>query len=171
MTNDTKRTSGIEATITDDGRLVLVFSHGEHIAIAPAELTPHITRQALLHGLKQKLVDAAAITRNPETGRSATIEDKFAAVREVYDRLLSGQWNKARGDGAGTGSLLFRALTRLYPAKSADDIRAYIAGKSDKEQAALRQNPRIRDMIDTIKAESARASDVDTDAMLDELEG
>lgn len=170
--NDTKRTPDIEATITDDGRLVLAFSHGEHIAVAPTELSPHITRQALLHGLKQKLVDAAAISRNPDTGRSATIEDKFAAVREVYERLLSGHWNKPREGAASAGGLLFRALCELYAGrKSADDVRAYLDGKSDKERAALRTNSRIAPIIERMRAEATpKAGSIDTDALLDELD-
>lgn len=169
---DAKRTPAIEATVTRDGNglahgLVLGFANGQMLAINSDQLTDALRYEAMFHGLKQKLVDAAAISRNPDTGRSATVDDKFAAVQEVYQRLLAGEWNKARGDGTGTGGLLFRALSILYPQK---DIRAYLDSKTDAEQAALRKAPRIAAEIERIRAASAKAGNVDTDALLGELD-
>ena len=157
MNTTTKNTPTIDATIA--GRVVtLTFSNGERIVADLDRMTDEIIQACMTHGLKQKLVDAAAISRNPETGRSATVEDKFNAVREVYDRLLSGQWNKVRegGAGGGIGRLLFAALVRLYAGKKTDEeIRAFLAGKSDAEQAALRASSRVAPIIAEIKAERA----------------
>ena len=148
--------------------LSLTFNNGEIITLSADDLSNDIRNQCLLHGLKQKLVDAAAISRNPDTGRSATIDDKYQAVREVYDRLLSGQWNKTRGDGTGTGSggLLFRALCLHYPTKTAEAIRSFLDKKTAAEKTALRNVPAIAAIIATLKVDS---SEVDTDALLDEL--
>lgn len=156
-TTTTTRTPAIDATY-DGGTLILAFANGARLTIGPAMLTEEIRFQALLHGLKQKLVDAAAISRNPDTGRSATIDDKFAAVKEVYDRLLAGEWNKRRegGTGGGNGGLLFAALVRLYAGRKSDDeIREFLAGKTDAEQAALRASSRVAPIIAEIKAERA----------------
>ena len=79
LTNTT-RTPTIE-TLVDATGLALTFSNGETLRINVRDLTDDIQLQATLHGLKQKLVDAAAISRNPENGRSATVEDKYNAVR------------------------------------------------------------------------------------------
>lgn len=145
---------------TDNG-LKLAFDNGQVLELFVGQLDEGVARQALLHGLKQKLVDAAAISRNPDTGRSATTDDKFAAVKEVYDRLLSGQWNKGRegGSGAGNGGLLFRALVIMYPAKTPEQLRAYLDGLDDKQQAALRKNPKVAPIIAEIRAKSAKADD------------
>jgi hypothetical protein len=171
MTNET-RTPAINATINAtnpmDQILSLMFSHGHEITIRMSELTPEIATQCMMHGLKQKLVDAAAISRNPDTGRSATIQDKFDAVYDVYTRLLSGQWNKTRDGGSGTkGGLLFRALCMLYPDKTADAIRAFLDKKTATEKTALRNTKKIADIILTLKDDEG--DDGDTDAMLDEL--
>lgn len=170
-TND-KRTPAIEATVTPAGDMVngglqLAFSNGQVLGLQLSDLSPTIIEQATLHGLKQKLVDAAAISRNPDTGRSATIDDKYQAVREVYDRLLSGAWNKTREGGSPTGGLLFRALCILYPTKSPEALREYMAGKTPTELAALRKVAKIAAIIDTLRTE---ASDVDGDALLAGLE-
>jgi len=169
MTTQTTQTRDIAASI-DGSKLTLSFRHGETIIIDRLVLDSEIVDQATMHGLKQKLVDAAAISRNPATGATATIEDKYQAVLAVYNRLLDGEWNKQReaGESAGSTGLLFRALCRLYPAKSSDTIRTYLDGKTKSEQAALRANPKIAAIIDTIRAEKSR--DIDADSLLAELD-
>lgn len=177
MANETKRDTAISATILTEPSgtpygLRLEFANGQTMSITQDQLDADIRAYATIHGLKQKLVDAAALSRNPDTGRSATIDDKYLAVREVYDRLMAGQWNKNRGDGTGTGvgGLLFRALCRLYSGKTPEQIRAFLDGKTKEEQSALRKNPRVAAIVETIKAESAKTTDVDSDDMLADLE-
>lgn len=168
----------IDATVLTESSgmpygLHLAFSHGKTLAIHATDLSPTIVAQAIIHGLKQKLVDAAAISRNPETGRAASVQDKYDAVKEVYDRLLSGEWNKRReGGSGGSGGLLFRALCRMYDGKKTpDDIRAFLEAKTDAEKAALRKNPKVAAIIEEIRAESAKDGDVNADDLLADLEG
>jgi hypothetical protein len=171
-TNTTTRKPTIEATFENEGTtLVLTFDNGEEIRLHESEMSREIRAHAMMHGFKQKLVDAGAIARNPDTGRSASTDDKYAAVREVYDRLLTGQWNKGRADGesSGAGGLLFRALCVIYPNRDADTLREWLAGKSKEEQAALRATPKVAAEIDRIKAASPKVAKVDTDALLGEL--
>ena len=174
---DTKRNAAISATIVtneNDGRpcaLHLKFANGQELAITASQLTNNVMEYAIFHGLKQKLVDAAAISRNPETGRAATVEDKYQAVKTVYDRLLSGQWNATREGGGNAGGLLAQALCRMYAGrKTAEDIKAFLADKSDAEKTALRKNPRVAAIIEEIRAEQGKAANIDTDELLGELE-
>lgn len=170
---DIIKTPAVAADISDDkGTLSLTFAHGKTLVLHVSQLSADVGAYALMHGLKQKLVDAAALSRNPDTGRSATIDDKYNAVREVYDRLLAGHWNKPRdGASAPKGGLLFAALVRMQPGKNPDDIRAWLETKTDAEKAALRKNPKVAAIIADIQAERAKSGDVDTDALLDELNG
>ena len=173
---DTKRNAAITATIvtnetdTRPCALYLKFANGQELAITASQLTDHVMEYAIFHGLKQKLVDAAAISRNPETGRAASVEDKYQAVKTVYDRLLTGQWNAAREGGGATGGLLLQALARMYAGrKTVDELKAFLADKTDAEKAALRKNPRVAQIIEEIRAEQGKDANVDTDAMLNEL--
>jgi hypothetical protein len=169
--NDTKRNAAITAEIVGEV-LHLAFSNGQTLAMDASQLTSDIARAATMHGLKQKLVDAAAISRNPETGRAASINDKFQAVKTVFDRLLAGQWNATREGGSVTGGLLLQALVRMYAGKkTADQLRDYLAGKSDAEKTALRKNPKVAAIIDEIRAENGKTASIDTDELLNELEG
>lgn len=170
MTTTTTRTPAISAdTNVATMTLQMAFSNGETISLSVDELTTEMQHTAMLHGLKQKLVDAAAISRNPDTGRSATIDDKYNAVKEVYDRLLSGQWNKNRESGAVKGGLLFRALCRFYPDKTPEAIRTFLEAKTAEQKTALRKVPKIAAIIATLKDDDTDTDGVDTDALLDEL--
>ena len=175
--NDTKRNAAISATIvTNEANnrpcaLHLKFANGQELAITASQLSNHVTEYAIFHGLKQKLVDAAAISRNPETGRAATVEDKYQAVKTVFDRLLAGQWNAPREGGGATGGLLLQALCRMYAGrKTAEELKAFLADKSDAEKTALRKNPRVAQIIEEIRAETGKAANIDTDELLNELE-
>ena len=177
MNDTTKRNTAITATIVTnetDGRpcaLHLKFADGEELAITASQLTNNVMEYAVFHGLKQKLVDAAAISRNPETGRAASVEDKYQAVKTVYDRLLAGQWNAVREGGGATGGLLLQALVRMYAGrKTPDELKTFLADKSDAEKTALRKNPRVAAIIEDIRAETGKAASIDTDELLGELD-
>jgi hypothetical protein len=153
------------------GILTLNFSHGQSIIVNTMDLCADVIGQALMHGLKQKLVDAAAISRDPTNGRAATVETKYQAVNEVAHRLLiECEWNKKR-EGGATGGLLKRALIKLYDGrKTEEQIDKYLAGLTDKDKAALRKNPKVAPIIDELRAADAKDSGEDLPDLLAELE-
>ena len=172
--SDTQK-KDIEATVGDDGTLILEFRHGETLRLRPETLAPEIQRAALLHGLKQKLVDAAAISRDTATGRAATIVTKFNAVREIFDRITGAggetpSWNKPRAGGAGgQGGLLARAIAR-YKGVEVSAAKAYLDRLTDAQKQALRVDPRIATIINELRMESAKPAGIDTDALLGGLD-
>jgi hypothetical protein len=169
--SDTQK-KDIEATVEGNGTLVLAFRHGEVLRIHPESLTPEIRHAALLHGLKQKLVDAAAISRDTATGRAATIVTKYDAVREIFDRITgeNPSWNKPRVGGAsGAGGLLARAIAR-YKSVPVEAAKAYLDRLTDAQKQALRVDPRIATIINDLRAESAKPAGIDTDALLGGLD-
>lgn len=171
-TNDAKRIPAIEATISHENlSLLLKFSNGSEVFIDAGALSEEMRNAAMMHGLKQKLVDAAAISRDTETGRSATIEDKYNAVREVAERLRAGEWNKkAEGGGGGPASLLARAVAELR-GKPLDVVRPWLDAKTKEERAALKKNPRVASIILRMQAEAAANAKggADSDSLLSEL--
>lgn len=163
----------VECAIYDSpDTMRLTYSDGSVLSVARTDLDRERTWETLAwHGLKQKLVDAAAISRDPETGRAATIDTKKRAVAEVHERLLAGQWNKVR-EGVATGGLLLSALIRMYDGrKTREELEVYLSGKTDAEKAALRVNPKVAAIIEAIKAERAITSGTDSNALLAELDG
>jgi hypothetical protein len=156
--------NGVQAAVSavmGENRMELVFADGRKLTLVGAALSPAIANAAMWHGLKQKLVDAAAISRDPLTGKPATIDTKYRAVEEVFDRLTSEipSWNKVRGEGTGStgsGGLLYRALVRLYDGvQTPEQVRKYLDGLNGEQQAALRGNKKVAPVILAIKAEDA----------------
>jgi len=185
VSNSTSRTPAIAVTANvaeslstvsiAHGVLFLTFADKTVSQLSTVDLSPEILSQALLHGLKQKLVDAAAIARNTDTGASASVEDKKEAVLKVLDRLMDGEWNatRATGEGAAKGSILLLALQRLQPARDPAELAGWLKARTDTERAALAKNAKLLPIIQTIQAERAAAavkkSGVDSDALLDGL--
>jgi hypothetical protein len=162
------RTPAIAATVAGT-TLTLKFSNGKTLTVDVNDLSGQIQMDAMLNGMKQKLVDSAAIPCNVDTGRSATIDDKYEAVREVYERLTkeSGTWNKQREGGTASGNtLLVRALMQLT-GKPRGEIETFLAVKSKEERAALRKNPKVAEIIVALQASESDAGA--SDAMLEEL--
>lgn len=134
---------------------------------------PETLHQRLaMHGLKQKVADAAAIPRD-DKGRPASWSAKLSAMQAVVGALYAGDWSQRGEGGASPAGLLFTAFCRLYPDVSPDAIREKLAAMSKADQAKYRKVPKVAAMIETIKAERADAGDeseeVDPDALFDDL--
>jgi hypothetical protein len=171
MTAANKKQGNAITTSVVGERLTMDFSNGEQLHLSLSDLSPQLLKEAALHGLKQKLADGAALKRDEVTGRAASIDDKFQAVKAIFDRLTgpAASWNAIARTGEGSGGLLFRAILRLYPKMGAVRAKAWLDGKTDKEKAALRVTPQVAAMIDTLRAESGQAGGVDAGGLLDEL--
>lgn len=137
----------------------LTFADGTDTIVQRDDLA-RLADVYMWHGAKQKFIDAAAISRNPETGRSATVADKKAAVLEVIERcIVHGQWNKAREGGGGSGTLLLEALIRMYAGKKdRAALLAYLDGLTAEQKRQLERNPRVAPTIEAIRTERRLAS-------------
>ena len=153
--------------------VTVTFSNGKDLAIDCSTLTPEIQRMAMLHGIKQKLVDAGAIARNTDTELSASIDDKHAAVAEVHARLTgpNATWNKERGNGGEkvtkSKDLLPVALMQMT-GKDRAYVDQFLSAKTKAEREALKKNPRVLAIIAELQAASG-TNGVDTDSLLGEL--
>lgn len=167
-----KRNESIRTTVNEAAQTIEFSFDGTDLApitFAVSQLTAELCNYAILHGLKAKIGDAAAKPRNKETGASATMEEKRAAMMSVVDTLLAGQWNQRNGEGGSEAGLLLSALIEFYEGKKTEEeARAFYNGLDDAQRSALRANPRIAPIIARIKSErAAKKADIDTDALLD----
>lgn len=173
MTTTNANAKRIPAVTTayDDttGILTVSFATGEATSITIADLSPDIIQRAIVHGLNAKLVDAAAISRNTETGKSASAEDKRDAVVAVAERLINGEWNAKRAAGEGEATILLAALMRVYPDAGRDKLQSRIDGWSKEERAAIRLHAKVARAIADIQAERAAAKGIDSEDLLANL--
>lgn len=157
-TNNTNTKKPVSVSLTvDDSAITITHPMGEECVLIIEDLPESIRHAAMLHGLKQKIGDAAAIPRCTETGASATPEEKFAAMSRVMSNLRAGEWfATSRGEGsASRGGLLLRAMIRMagVEGEALAVLRAKVGALSKKEQADLRGNARVAAIIAEIKAE------------------
>ena len=137
-----------------------------------ADRAPGTQRQAAMFGWSRKISNEAAMSRSVETGLPASNEEKLEAMAAMIAHLESGTdaWSPARtGARASTAdlSLLVTALMELQPARSRDELTAWVKSKEPAARSALMLNAKVKPIVDRLRA--ALASDIDADALLDEL--
>lgn len=151
---------------------VLTFTFGDGITreLHALSLSDDIKTAAMLHGLKQKIVDAAAISRDPVTGKSATFSDKAVACMDIIARLESGHWNKPAGEPRDdTGGMFLRALMEVWGSTDVAATKARMAGWGKDQIAAVKKNPRVTAIMARMATEAAKARGIDSDALLGDI--
>lgn len=162
---------------------VLTFTVGEGAGsfdVPISALSDEIRNRATIHGLVQKVSDAAAMPKSElPKDKAKAAKVKFDAMSNVANRLANGEWSARRGDGSGAvAGVIFRAFaeyvanmakSRKKPIPDEEVIRAVYDAKSRSEQLALRNVPEIATIIERIKSERGPTVTVDTDALLGDL--
>lgn len=165
----TKRNAVVSAVI-DAGILTITVPDVGVLTIDPASLSPEVRAYAVLHGMKQRIVDAAAIARDESTGLPATPADKFAAMKELADHYLSGasEWSPTRsGERAESGGLVLRALAKIQ-GLPLDEMRTIVAAKAEKRGISLKayyktiaDAPAVAAIISELRAAGAKVEDAE----------
>lgn len=152
-----------ESSVTAEGKVQvrLDFRNGEtRLFTIPDSLQSKFAA----HGAEQKLGDEIAGLED--------VGDCVLAVDELIDRLYNGEWGvKREANGMAGTSTLLKALVE-HTGKTVEQIKTFLAGKSQAEKVALRNNPKIKPIVQRIEDEkAAKKTNVDTDALLGELAG
>ena len=172
-TNVSKRPRVITTTIIGQTLTFNVAGTNQPLVLDAAALSDEVRESALLHGLRQKVSDAAAL------GAGATPAEKLAAMQAIVASLNDGDWTQRTGDGTSQPSgLIFRAFYRMAcescaaksrPEPSIDAARALYDKMSRAEQLALRTVPRIAVIMDELRV-SPSAKSIDVDALFAEFD-
>lgn len=160
-----KRQLQKESFIDTDGKVTvrMDWRNGETRTV---RLPDALFAKFAAHGAEQKLGDEIAGLKKAD-GTEADIEDKILAVDDLIERLNKGEWSVKRDSNGMAGtSVLIRALVELF-GKTVDEIKKFLADKSQAEKVALRNNPKVKPIVEKIEAERAsKKTAVDTDALL-----
>lgn len=147
----------VSAAVFNDGEgMEWTFYDGTKTRLRRTEIHDQNQELAFWHGLKQKTCDAAAISRDPETGKSADPELKKAKVLAMIERMQDADgWNqRGTGEGGAMADLL-TALLELYPEKGADKLGAYYSGLSDEQKKTMMALDHVAPVVARIRAERA----------------
>jgi len=139
-----------------------------------------VGERAMIHGFIQRISDAAAISRNPETGLPATPEDKREAMARLVEWYESGteEWARRREAGAGPDTgITLQAMIDVFGGDAAG-ARGMIQSLADKRGITLNEaravfagSREVAARIAQLKADRAAKSGVDAQGLLDELQG
>lgn len=166
-----KRKLQKDSTIATDGTVSvrLDWRNGEtRLFVLPSGLIGKFAA----HGAEQKLGDQIAGLKGKDGGE-ADIDDCVFAVDELIERLKKGEWSQvAAGNGMAGSSVLAKALVE-HTGKTIEAIKEFLSGKSQAEKVALRNNPKIKPIVEKLEAEKAEkaaktATPIDTDALLEQ---
>lgn len=177
MVKETKKQGDVVAVeFLHDGRIAFRFmgvTHGaQELFFNPADASLENQVSARQLGFKNRIVDKAALSRDPETGLAATPDAKRDAIAKALDwyankdntawRIGGDVQRDGFGDNAG---LVFLACMRHFGDTDAGATEARIAKLQAKRQypdrkaaiVALSRNPDIASLVATIRAERVRA--------------
>lgn len=161
----------------ENGTILVQVLGAGLITFDPAKASEKVRAHAAFHGFKQRLADAAAMSRDPENGKAATPAEKEAAIRELAEWYMTGtdDWSRV-GLGGGGKSITVEAIAAEkgieYDAAEAmveEFAEAKYGGDTKKALAFLRQGAKVAARIEEIRKSRLPAPKVDADAALAEL--
>jgi len=141
--------------------------------------------RAEYHGWVQRMCDAVAISRDPETNASATPAMKFERMKRLIEHYESGtdEWSiQGRGGFGNEGGLLLRTLIALrdwdqdeqgelttiqaqtkdkFAGKSDEQLKAFAGKMTAGQRTKLLNFEGLRDIANLIRAEGAKGIDAD----------
>lgn len=128
------------------------FRDGNQIKVHKNDVSA-LVDELFFHGLKQKVSDEFASAK--EEG------DAFEWASDLVERLKRGDWAAVREPGTGGvagAGLLVQALQELH-GLTREQVKEYLADKTPKDKAILRDHPPIAQKILEIKSRKAKAED------------
>lgn len=176
---DKKRVNSIITVSRFDNKLTFAFAGVGQFVFDPDRVSAENRARAMMHGFEQRIRDAAALSVDRETGRSATAQAKHDAALRIAEHLMSGSTDWAIRVAASAGpdaGLTLQAMMRAL-GKSLDDVEAVIAATMTKREidraAALKlwaNSKQVAQAILDIKRERADAG-ADAEDLLGEIMG
>lgn len=181
MQTKPKSNSVITHSINAEEQIVTFLVRGcEPLTFDIKRVSDAVGERAMIHGFIQRISDAAAISRNPETGQPATPEDKREAMARLVEWYESGteEWSRRREAGAGPDTgITLQAMIDVFGG-TAEAARGMIQSLADKRgitpneaRAVFASSREVAARIAQIKADRAARSGVDAQGLLDELQG
>lgn len=173
--------SVITTTLVDDGKTLQfnVLGIGT-LDLDITKLHADILTRAAIHGMKQRVSDAAAIPCDPETGKPASAQEKFDAMARLVEHYNSGsaEWGVRVASGeraAPKEGKVITAMTTVYQT-TPEHARKLVGQLAEKRGIDYKTALAVFRGADKIKDELARMAasapaKVDADSLLSELNG
>lgn len=135
-----------------------VLGNKLEVAVSLEQLDAQTKERLMLHGLAQKVGDAAA-----GFSKTSDFSGAFGAMQAVADNLLNGVWTNRSGNGAGD---LVQAIADLQGV-SIETAQAAVDRMDEEQQTTFLKHPAIKAKMAEIKAERAKANAAGVDGLGD----
>lgn len=146
-----------QPAVNEDGVSVIKFTVlgvGD-ITLDTGKLHDTVRTRAVVHGLTQRISDAAAIPFNKEENRYATPQEKYEAMRALVEHYHTGteEWSRTRAAGGsrvdGETALILRAVAE-HQGVPAEDMRERVKAIAEKRETTVRAY--LADVLATAQA-------------------
>lgn len=127
------------------------FSNGTTKTVLLGHVQALLHRFAV-HGISQKLGDSYASEKD--------VADAILAFEDTHETLLKGEWSEGREGGFGGQSVLMKACMEHF-AQTDIQVKAVLKQMTPKEKTQLRQADGVREIIQRLETEKAKASPID----------
>lgn len=163
-------TTRVISKVIDETGVTFAVKDQPKLRVSFANLSAAVRDRALAHGIVQRVIDAAALSRDGKSGKSATPVEKWTAMKEIVDHLMSGtdQWSLAREQESPFVSLLTQCLCEIYPERTEEQVREWVKKRSAAERKAMLASEKVKPIAERIEAEKLKH--IDTQELLDDLE-
>ena len=182
MANGKKRENSVITTQVEDngpgGLPVIRFDvlGAGTLELNVADLADSIMNHAIVHGMVQRISDAAAIGFLKDENRYATAKEKYDSMQELVDYYAGGatEWSRKRTGGDGGSGITLHAVAAVQGLSPAD-MRARIDQLAEKrgiKPAALLRKLAESEVVarEIARIRSERAGDgLDADDLLAEM--
>lgn len=130
------------------GKVEFVLGNGKKLVCLVKEIPDEMLDQLILHGLSQKVGDAAAsCAKGSEFGKA------LGAMSATWDNILQNKW---RADGGSGSSALIEALVE-QTGKTEEEVRKAVNAADEEKLKAWRGNAKVKAIMARIQAERAAA--------------
>ena len=132
-----------------------VLGNGVQVIGCLADYTPEMIERLALHGLSQKVGDAAA-----SFSKDRDFHGAFSAMQTVEDNLRNGLWSARAGGGT---SDLVSVLAEMQGVEL-EAAQSAVDKMNDEQLAAVKKHPAVKEAIAKLvakrAAEAAKAADL-----------
>lgn len=146
-----KEVKFLEVTVADP-KLTFALGDGQTLVVDVRELSPEVVRQAMLHGINQKVRDSAA-----GFSKEKDYDGAFEAMDAVVSGLQAGEWNRR---ASGVGVNINDLATAIAEIKKAPFEKALAAVKSwdDAKKKEVSKNAKVAAIIAKLRSDRATAA-------------
>ena len=138
-----------DVSVTKNGNVIKwTVKNTGTLEIDCAKLPDSIRQRALMERIEAKCTDAAALSKKDKNGNEVTItpRQKFDAIKEVIERLKTGQWNKKQ-EGFDPIPNIRTAMVHLYKDRTPAAIDEWIGKQSKEDLLKLHELKEIKEAL------------------------